>query len=236
MSINALGWIPDKPDERDFQARKFVYAALPLPSNYFVYPNTYIYDQGSHPACVGFACAGAKTDEEFLQYHNKYIFNGLWLYQECKKFDGMPSSDGTNYRVALKIMQEQGMRQMGTLCVRRQPDLNWKIGAYFRITSDDGDELIKQIIFQYGTILAGSWWYYNWYTIPEGIFPIPFGKTVGHAWRIAGWRKDEPAGWIVVNSWGKTRWSKDGTAIMPYEMFRAYVLNDGGDVWKLIDA
>ncbi len=58
------GWVKDPPDSRDFSARRFVYAELPLPSEYTVYPGTIVYDQGSRPACVGFACAGVKTDEE----------------------------------------------------------------------------------------------------------------------------------------------------------------------------
>lgn len=228
------GWVKDKPDRRDFPARKFVYAEVPLPTNYFVYPNTNIYNQGQEPACVGYSCAGVKTDEEFLQYHSKYLFDGLWLYRACKKVDGIPEIAGTYIRTAMGILQELGIRQIGTLCIKRQPDINWKIGAYFRIENDSEDHFIKQVIFQHGSIVVGSWWYASWYEVKD-MFPQPFGKGGGHAWRICGWRNEAPSGWIVVNSWGKV-WGKDGIAIMPYQMFRTYILEDGGDIWKLIDS
>jgi hypothetical protein len=235
LSNIKFGWIPDEPDLRDFSATSLIYAAKPLPKNYFVYPNTYIYNQGNQPACVGYACAGVKTDEEFTQHHHQYRYDGLWLYQECKKVDGIPDTQGTYIRVALKILQEQGMRQTGTLCIQRQPDIDWKIFSYYRIDNTSDDDFIKQVIAQFGSIAVGSWWYNNWSTKFD-VFPGPTGKNGGHAWKLAGWMTDSPAGWVVVNSWGKKLWGKEGIAIMPFDIFRSAILNEGADVWKLIDA
>jgi hypothetical protein len=229
------GWIKDQPDARDFQAKRFVYAELPVPTNYFVNPNTPVYNQGSHPACVGYSCAGVKTDEEFIQHKNIYTFDGLWLYNACKKIDGIPDVGGTYLRFAMQILQQHGMRQTSLPCKSKKPDPFWQIKAYFRIDNSSNPAFIKQVIFQYGSIAVGSYWYTSWMNV-KNIFPAADTTVGGHAYRICGWRDDTPTGWIVVNSWGKLLWGNKGIAIMPYDMFTADVLGCGADVWKLIDA
>ncbi len=228
------GWKKDPVDDRDFPAHLLIYAEMPLPSNYFVYPGTPIYNQGNQPACVGYSCAGVKSDEEYLQHRGSYLFDGLWLYNECKKIDGLPGVDGTYLRFAMQILQQKGIRQAGSLCFSRKPDSFWEIGAYFRVDNRELTDFIKQVIFQYGSIALGSYWYNSWLNVGE-VFPKPDIKDGGHAYRLCGWREDAPAGWVVVNSWGKELWGKEGVAIMPYDMFKTAVLDEGADVWKLVD-
>jgi hypothetical protein len=228
------GWLKDPVDKRDFPATKLIFTEMPLPSNYFVNPNTPVYNQGSHPACVGFSCAGVKSDEEYLQHRGSFLFDGLWLYNECKKIDGMPGVDGTYLRFAMQILQQQGMRQVAPPCRPKKPDTFWEIGAYFRLDNSSSDEFIKQVIFQYGSMAVGSWWYKSWMSVGE-VFDKPDITTGGHAYRVCGWRDDAPAGWVIVNSWGKILWGKAGIAIMPYDMFRSAVLDTGADIWKLVD-
>jgi hypothetical protein len=234
LSVVKWGWEKDPEDKRDFPASKLVFAEMPLPTNFFVWPDTPIYNQGSKPACVGYSCAGVKSDEEYLQHRGTYLFSGTWLYDECKKIDGIPGIDGTYLRFAMQILQQQGMRQMTAFCKPRKPDTFWEIGSYFRIDETSSDEFIKQVILQYGSIAVGSTWYRGWMSVGE-VFDKPDAPIGGHAYRICGWRDDAPAGWIVVNSWGKLLWGKAGVAIMPYDMFRSAVLGTGADVWKLVD-
>lgn len=224
------GWIKDPSDPRDFPAKKLVYAELPLPSKYTCNPVAPIYNQGSNPSCVGHACAGVKSDEEYLQHKQSYSFDGLWLYKECKAVDGIPNIPGTFPRVALKILQEKGMRQTTIPCKKPQPDELWKIKAYYRVELDSTVELIKQIIFQYGTILTASPWYQSW-TSTRVTFGTPDTASGGHAYRIIGWNEN---GFVIANSWGKILWGTLGKATMPFEMFMQYVLPEG-DVWKVID-
>jgi hypothetical protein len=245
-SLNEInwGWKKDKVDPRDFSAKKLVFAELPVPPVYFVNPNTPIYNQGSRPACVGYAAAGVKTDEEFIQHGREYTFNGSWLYDECKKIDGIPDQAGTYPRIALQILQRNGMRQMSIPCRKPQPDSDWKIKGYYRIEQGSSTDFIKQIIFQYGSIMINSYWYDSWINA-KAVFPEPDNPGGGHSYRIGGWN-DDAGGWVVVNSWGKILWGKAGISVMPYDMFLKYVLNDleispgvfrqSGDVWKLIDA
>jgi hypothetical protein len=227
------GWRKDPPDARDFAARRLIVMEMPLPRRYFVYPETIIYDQGSSPSCVGWSAAGIKTDEEFIQYHDRIQFNGEWLYQECKKVDGIPDQDGTFPRMALKILQEKGMRQAGGICLTRKSDLTWKIKGYFRIDPDEKPDFIKQVIYQYGSIMTASTWFREWVGNFD-IFPKPITASGGHAYRACGW-DDDAGGFIIVNSWGQYLWGQNGMAVMPYSMLTGVVLPEG-DCWKLIDA
>jgi hypothetical protein len=227
------GWIKDIPDPRDFSAKKLIYTEMPLPPNYFVNPNQPIYNQGSAPACVGFACAGAKSDEEFIQHGHEYLFDGLDLYNQCKKIDGIPDTPGTYPRFALKILQQRGIKQLGLPCTKKQPNSYWEISSYFRIETDSTIDFIRQVIFQYGSILSASLWYTNWMDVKD-IFPVPDTQGGAHCYKICGWN-ESPAGFFVANSWGKVLWGKAGVAIMPYDIFNNYVLQLGGDVWKVVD-
>ena len=221
------GWVKDKEDSRDYPATRLIVKPVVLPKEYIVNPNTIIYDQNGLPACVGFATAGVKTDEEWLQWKKQISFDGEWLYNECKKQDGVPDVEGTFPRVALKIIKSLGMKRVG-LC--KKPEKKWIINSYYRITSNNNDDFIKQVLYQFGSILIGSSWYENWMNVAD-LFPIPNKKVGGHAYRIYGWNN---IGFIVVNSWGKALWGINGIATMPYDIFRGEILSEG-DCWKLVD-
>src|SRR4030042_5460809 len=151
----AKGWIKDPLDIRDFSAGRLIFAEVPVPSNYFVHPDTPVYNQGMQPACVGYACAGVKSDEEWLQSRGNYLFDGLWLYRECKKIDGITEIEGTYLRVALRVLQQCGMRQVSLPCKKKRPDSDWQLGAYYRL-ENPSDGFIKQVIFQHVSIAIGS--------------------------------------------------------------------------------
>jgi hypothetical protein len=235
------GYIPDIPDVRDFRARALIYAAQPLPGTYRVDPNTIIYDQDGKPKCVASAACGVKTAQEFIQNSKRYKFDDDQLYAECKKRDGIPGQAGTYPRVACQVLKDIGVPLAVPTCSlnflkpnKPQPNNDsslWRIKAYYRITPDSDIELIKQILFQYGSILCGSNFYATW----EGkfsVFPAPGSVFVPHAYKIDGW---DQIGFIMVNSWGPFLWGVNGVATMPFQMFLDYVLPEG-DIWKLIDA
>lgn len=231
MVERLFGWIKDIPDSRDFEARRLIYQALPLPKKYTVWPDTVIYDQNGDPACSAFAATGCKTDQEFLQSKQRVNFDGLWLYNECKKIDGIPDTPGTYPRVVMKILQEQGCRQKGSLCFQKKPDSYWAIQAYYRMGPESTDEAIKQVLYQYGSIVAACLWFESWNNA-KAVFPEPRGNNAGgHAFRIIGW---DEIGWLVANSWGRLLWGVNGISTMPYKMFTKNVLPNG-DIWKMVD-
>lgn len=223
--MEVKGWLKDPEDKRDYSIRRLPIAAITLPDEYAVDKETIIYNQGSMPACVGYSCAGVKTDQEFKETGIRHTFDGLWLYQRCKELDGNPNMEGTYCRIALQVMQ-YSMKLLDA----PQADTNWKIINYYRITSDETDDYIKNVIYQYGSLECGSDWFNSWLDVWE-VFPAPDYKAGGHAYRITGWT---PEGWIVANSWGTENWGIGGKAVMPYDYFRKYVLRDG-DVWKVVD-
>ncbi len=220
-----FGWKKDREDLRDFDARRLIIAEFPLPKTFLIDAKPMIYNQGSEPSCVGFSCAGAKTDEEFLQLKRRYAFDGSWLYKECKKVDGYPYEEGTEPRFALKIMAKFFKRKSWFF----RPDAKYRIRSYYRIPANSTDNFVKQIIYQYGTIIAGSWWFDSWMD-KFAVFPKPDVAVGGHAYRVMGW---DEYGFVVANSWGKSLWGIDGVATMSYGMFLD-VLKES-DCWKLID-
>ena len=238
------GALPDVKDDRDFPATRLLVREVALPDEFIVYKDTIIYDQGQTPQCVGYSSAGVKTDEEFKERGKQIRFNGRWVYEQCKKEDGIPGVEGTYPRVACKVLQQQGCKTVtaAETCPVRflkpkpptptpEDIAKWKIDAYYRIDPKSTIEFVKQIIFQFGSILTASRWYANWME-KFSVFPAPIGETnAGHAYKTAGWN---PIGFFIFNSWGKILWGKSGIAVMPYAIFMSYVLSEG-DCWKLVD-
>ena len=234
------GWIPGHgpgTDPRDYNIRQLL--ALPpakplppkLPSLYWTVQTPIVLNQGSTPECVAYASSGMKTDEEYQEWNRVYKFNAGALYAKCKQQDGSPNDPGTWPKVACDIMLKQGM----ALGCSKKFDTKWGINGYYGITTDNTDDEIKAILYQYGTMLFASYWYDNWMDMFE-VFPSPGNQNGGHCYRCVGW---VPIGWIIVNSWGKGLWGNfmgigSGIAIMPYGTYRQFVLPDG-DSWKVID-
>lgn len=219
------GWVKDPEDQRDYSAVRLITKEVALPEEYIVDMLTPVYQQGDYPACVGFSAAGIKTDQEFLQRGERIIFDGLWLYEQCKKVDGDPLGEGTYPRVALKIMKDKGMKKKGSWCVSKK----WKISAFYRVPANSSIDFVKQVIYQFGSIMMGSMWYESW-NLAGAYFPEPDYECGGHAYRINGWTD---IGFVVTNSWGTEEWGMGGVSVMPYSMFMD-VLKEG-DCWKLVD-
>jgi hypothetical protein len=194
------GYIKDKKDSRDFPATRLLVREVPLPESFIVNPNTIIYNQGQTPSCVGFSSAGVKTDEEFIQWGKQIRFDGMWLYKECKKIDGIPNVEGTYPRVACKILNQVGCKVVtaSTTCPIRflkpkppeptpEDIYKYRIEAYYRIEPRSTLDFVKQFIYQFGSILTASIWFKNWMS-KFWVFPKPVGTSnVGHAYRGVGW-------------------------------------------------
>jgi hypothetical protein len=233
----------DQTDERDFLTERLIkdlrLSPVALPEEYD--PPTLIYNQGSKPKCAASSGVGIKTDEEYAEFGKLIKFDDDWLYAEAKKIDGIPGLPGTYPRIICKVLQKQGVPELATSScplafLKSKPVptpeqiLRNRIDAYYRITTSDIDELIKQIIFQFHSIMVAGTWYAEWDNA-GAVFPEPKTKQTGHAYRFSGWKKN---GWIAPNSWGTVLWGIKGKSTMPFSMFRDVVLPEG-DVWKLID-
>ena len=228
------GWLKDHTDSRDFDARKLIYAEVPIPKTYRVDPTPLIYNQGNTPECVAGSACGVRTDDEWLKFKIRPWFDMDWLYQQCKMIDGVPDTPGTFPRIALQIMQAQGLKKLG-LC--QQPSLEFKISGYYRLDSSFTVNDMKQVLYQYGAILSASQWPDNWDSMQptdsNGVLPTPVVtiNSGGHGYKIDGWN-DDLGGFYLVNDWG-SQWAKKGVALVKYADFVALPLA-GGDVWKVI--
>lgn len=234
----------DLKDERDFLSEKMIkdlrLSAVPLPEEYD--PPTLIYNQGQIPKCAASSGVGVKTDQEYGEFGRLIKFDDDWLYKECKKVDGIPGLPGTYPRIVCKVLQQQGVPEIvSSSCpfafLKPKPPAPTpeqiyrnRIDAYYRITMSDADELIKQIIFQFRSIMVASTWFVEWNSAKEELSE-PKTKDQPHAYRFTGWKRN---GWVMVNSWGKFLWGIGGKSAMPFTMFRDVVLPEG-DVWKLVD-
>ena len=236
------GVLKDEEDKRDYSARDLVVTAVPLPAEYIVDKKAMIYDQNGYPRCAAYAGAGVKTDEEFLESGIHVEFDADRLYVECKKIDGIPNLPGTYPRIVCKVLQKQGIAiSMASSCpfaflkpkpLPPTPDEIYKnrIEAYYRIEPGSPAEFVKQVIYQFGSILVASYWYNSW-NGAKAVFPEPDYAIERHAYRFIGWNG---VGFVTANSWGKLLWGKSGISTMPSQMFLDKVLPEG-DVWKLVD-
>lgn len=172
-------------------------------------------DQNGYPACVGFSCATIKQDLE-LREKNNVIFNGKWIYDECKKIDGDPNLEGTYFRAGMKVLYKTG-----AMPARGDDPARYKIGSYAIVDKIDPENL-KTAIFLYGSVLAGftgsnAGWQKEIVRAPK------IGEaTWGHAVALVGYTKDY---FILHNSWGKDN-GNNGMFLVPlnYLPFEAWVV------------
>jgi len=144
------GLIPSPYDKRDILTAEIVPEIKRFPKECPAPFDLDILDQNGYPACVGFAAAGMK---QYLEARERIwkVFDGLWLYQECKKIDGIPDFPGTYLRAVLKVLQKKGAKPIG------EPELEaekYRIGGYAQVSPLTFEEL-KKMIFLYGVVLVG---------------------------------------------------------------------------------
>lgn len=146
--------VPDEPgliesllDYRDVPLTAVKKEFAPRPDKYRIPYNLTITNQGNTPHCVGHACA---TIKEFLEMRegNDIKFDGDWIYNECKKIDGIPDVKGTYFRTGLKVLQKIGAMPIGG----GDPS-KYRIGGYARV--DCEFNTLKQAIYEFGAIFVG---------------------------------------------------------------------------------
>ncbi len=108
-----------------------------------------ITDQGSTPHCVGHSGATIKQYME-LKERNALEPDGDWLYNECKKIDGMPDLKGTYFRAVLKVLRDTGCKMKNT-----DTDPSYYRIAEYRKIDDLSFENLKKVLFVYGHALTG---------------------------------------------------------------------------------
>lgn len=257
ISRNHEGWklhcFPSGQDLRDYDYAQMISSSMAIQSNPASQPVAVDYraelppafNQGQRGSCV--ACASSwtlKAYEEMKQ--GDFPAGGLsaaYLYTMCKKLDGAPNEEGTQPRVAMKVLQNYGIcpetfmpyANLTKLPEPRVPPisnqaqaaaLKYKIKTYAQIlavgdTQRSGKiDVIRQALQREGPFIAAIVVCDNFVSDQQGKIPVPAGMVEGgHAIGIVGDLPQEGA-LIMRNSWG-TNWGLEGYALLPYEWITA---------------
>lgn len=210
------GLLPSPEDLNDILTSEISPPIVRYPSEVLPPFDLSILNQNGYPACVGYSCAAIKQYNELRENVNK-TFDGLWIYKECKKIDGIPDVEGTFFRSGMKVLQKIGAKPIDS----SDPE-PYRIGSYAQV-DDISFEGFKKSIFLYGTVLVGFKGSNKGWSTENIKAPKSDEKIWGHAVALTGYTKDRL---IIQNSWGVERGDKGffyaSRDYLPYE---AWVVN-----------
>ena len=245
MSLfQSLGCFKDPKDARDIPMG-LVLPAVTIPVSFdFTKSMSPVRNQKNEGTCVAFASVvGVKEFQDRKEYHKLIKLSPRFLYDLCKKFDGIPFEDGTYPRIAMKVLLNYGVchesfwpyvaRKKGLPRKGADKDaIKFKIKAYARIKSQLE---MKRSLLVNGPFVAGVQVFNSWFTKKvenSGLvsMPKPGDNSVGgHAICIVGY-DDKLKIFKFKNSWG-ANWGSDGYGYLPYAYMKKYC----SDAWSATD-
>lgn len=240
-----LSCLPSPEDKRDFKYQNIASSlgmAQTAPEIIDYRQNLPpVFDQGTRGSCV--SCAAIWTQKAFQELsQGDFPVSGLsaaFLYAMCKAEDGTPNEDGTYPRVAMKVLQKQGVCpeewmpywMLDNLPAPQVPTIpnaameraeRFKINTYAQLCAPgDKDrstllDTMRQALQREGPFVLALLVCDNFKPDATGRLPLPEGRVLGgHAVGIVGDLPSEKA-FILRNSWG-AEWGQDGYALLPYE-------------------
>jgi len=214
MKQFSTGLVPSPIDSRDILTSQITPIIKRIPKEFPPPFDLEVLNQNHYPACVGFSCATLKQEKE-LRERVVETFDGKWIYDQCKKIDGIPNFKGTYLRAGMKTLLNKGAKPLG------KPETEaskYRIGGYARV-DDLSFEGIKKAIAVHGALLAGMRGdNAGWQTV---YIKPPQTPEWGHAISIIAYTEKYL---IFQNSWGKD-WGKNGIGYIPanYLPFEAWV-------------
>jgi C1A family cysteine protease len=240
----SLGCLKDPTDSRDIPMR-LVLPVFAVPLSFdFTKLMSPVRNQGREGTCVAFASvSGVKEFQDKKEYHKLIRLSPRFLYNLCKKFDGIPFEDGTYPRIAMKVLLNYGVchesfwpylsnKKSLPLKGADKDALKFKIKAYARLKS-----LIemKRSLLINGPFIAGVKVYKSWFNKRverSGFIPMPKRNERlmgGHAICIVGY-DDKLKIFKFKNSWG-AKWADQGYGYLPYGYMKEYC----SDAWSATD-
>lgn len=243
-TFRKLGWIPDKPDTRDYSygAVKTILKTLPNAMDLRVFCPI-IYDQMDIGSCVANAVAGAIEFDRIRQKIQVYTSSRLFIYYNARALEGNVSTDaGTSLRDGIKTVNTLGDCPETewpyiTKYFAVQPPqpcyahaLKHKVLSYFRINTLDQMRACLAVGYPF---TIGVMVYSNFpMDTKTGIVPVPKldGDFLGgHAMLAVGY-DDTKKVFIIRNSWGGS-WGQQGYGTIPYSYLSNPLL--AGDFWTI---
>lgn len=196
------GLIPSPKDNRDYALSNYIPSVKRYPKEKPLPFDLFIHNQMIMPSCVGMTCATVKEGNERMERVHR-VFDGNWLYHECKKIDGIPNTKGTYLRTGLKILKDLGAKPLN----EDENPSKYRIKAYARV-DDMSFEGLKKALSIYHFLIGGfrgsseGW-------RKELIRPPKEGESVwGHAVALVGYDEKHIIG---QNSWGDYSWTHGGS-------------------------
>ncbi len=239
--MNKLGCIQDKFDSRDYLMRAYL-PAEKLPKSVDYAPKASpVRDQGGEGTCVGFATVcGMKEYQEMLDYEKFVELSPRFLFNECKKIDGMPDIEGTTIRTAMKVLKNKGVcREKFWPYIPKQKDKvregavsdakKFRVITYARIINLNE---LRLSLYAKGPCVIGVDVFEGMFKPKAGFVPMPKRNETalgGHALCAVGY-DDQNKLIKFKNSWSK-EWGKDGYGFLPYAYIERYMI----DAWSSVD-
>ena len=223
--------LPSPPDPRDYPLSRIAEPVELPPAVRLDHLLPRVPDQGRCGSCVGKASANILNS--YYNHKDKLPDGGLsalYIYSRCKQEDGIPGTEGTYLRVALKVMLDEGScpevdlpySQLLTNCLKfpaitqahRQAAAPYRIKAYARLWNLDE---VKQALANGKLVLAGVWVtssFMHWNGADT--IGLPDGSIYGlHAVKLCGY-DDRIKAVRGANSWGP-QWGDKGFFWLSYD-------------------
>jgi C1A family cysteine protease len=242
-----FGWIPSRPDPRDF---KFSLcepvAAAPLPPSVdlsgYLGP---VLDQGRLGSCVANACSGALSALQKRQFGGEWPLSRLLLYYEGRKIENTIQSDsGLMVRDAFKVLSKVGAAHENlhpydiAKFTKKPPakaytDARKHTAIRYEAVNVDPTS-VRQAIAGGFVVVVGFSVLASFVTqqvAQTGVMPMPQpGEQVlgGHCVYLFGYDDGRQA-FICRNSWSAD-WGMGGNFVMPYQFVSPQYM---GDFWIL---
>jgi len=194
----STSWVKSPTDFRDLSLGQISMESAFVPESYRIPYNLRVTKQGDNPHCVGYSSATLKEEKEMREQH-QIDFDGSWIYNECKKIDGIPNVQGTYFRAGMKILQKKG-----AMPVAGGDFSKYRIGGYMRVPCDI--KSLKRAIYEFGVILVGFYGSNQGWNTDKIRPPRNGERRWGHATVLIGFNKQHIIG---QNSWGSS-WGDNG--------------------------
>jgi hypothetical protein len=237
-----LGAIKSPIDFRDYRIASFM-SVKKVPDIYSVREKmSPVENQANLGSCVSFGTCACG------EYFDNVDLSEMWLYDLCKKNDGIPNEEGTFPRVALKMAQKIGIcEEKFWDYIDRYPnntsplpgaEENASKHKLFSYAAVDITQLQKAL-FEFGPLVIALNLYENFmYIEDEGFMPKPKGALLGgHCMCMTGYLNKKNCfglnnGYIEIkNSWG-ANFGDRGYVKVPFKYLPMVFM----EAWSLVDA
>jgi hypothetical protein len=235
-----MGYIQDPHDLRDYA----IQVSAPIKERTISYRDSFkkVRNQGAEGKCVGFAASAVKEFFDNRQRNTNEYFSPEFIYQECKKQDGIPHIEGTYPRTAMKVLNDMGVPREAIWRYGRPAPKNrvrtleaalpQKIQSYARIYSVR--DMIANLLLN-GPFVVGVWITEGWYTdhaIKTGIVDEKYRRTSksgGHALAVIGYDAERKM-FELRNSWSDSIYDDGYNWVTKQWMSTNFT-----DAWSIID-